>query len=251
MKITPLDIRQKDFEKTFRGYDKEEVEAFLQSLSQEWEKTLDEIKTLKQNLENAEREANRLKEVESSLFKTLKSAEDTGASLLEQATKSAELHIREAQLNAEAIMSDAKTRAKAIIEEAEYEAKKLFVDLKEEVALTERDLKEVYLLKENLLSDMINIGSDYVAKAERFAEKQLKSTADKKIRKIIELEERIFKSVEQSEEAVDAASTEITPIAEDVITSIKVQADKVAEEPKSTTRETENKKSSTSFFDEI
>jgi len=44
MKITPLEIRQKDFEKKMRGYDKDEVNAFLQSLSQEWERTLDETK---------------------------------------------------------------------------------------------------------------------------------------------------------------------------------------------------------------
>ena len=37
MKITPLEIRQKTFEKKLRGYDKEEVDAFLMSLSQEWE----------------------------------------------------------------------------------------------------------------------------------------------------------------------------------------------------------------------
>ena len=35
MKITPLEIRQKEFAKQMRGYDKEGVDAFLQSLSNE------------------------------------------------------------------------------------------------------------------------------------------------------------------------------------------------------------------------
>ena len=35
MKITPLEIRQKAFEKNFRGYNQDEVNAFLQTLSQE------------------------------------------------------------------------------------------------------------------------------------------------------------------------------------------------------------------------
>ena len=47
MKITPLEIRQKTFERTLRGYDKDEVNAFLLSLSQEWERNSDEIKELK------------------------------------------------------------------------------------------------------------------------------------------------------------------------------------------------------------
>ena len=72
MKITPLEIRQKEFEKKMRGYDKDEVNAFLQSLSQEWERTLDETKEMRIRLETTEREVNKLREVESSLFKTLK-----------------------------------------------------------------------------------------------------------------------------------------------------------------------------------
>ena len=44
MKITPIEIRQKTFEKVFRGYDKEEVQAFLQSLSQEWERLNAELR---------------------------------------------------------------------------------------------------------------------------------------------------------------------------------------------------------------
>ena len=46
MKITPLEIRQKAFEKVLRGYDKDEVNAFLQTLSQEWERILDESKEI-------------------------------------------------------------------------------------------------------------------------------------------------------------------------------------------------------------
>ena len=47
MKITPIEIRQKVFEKKLRGYDKDEVQAFLQSLSNEWERVLDENKEYK------------------------------------------------------------------------------------------------------------------------------------------------------------------------------------------------------------
>ena len=49
MRITPLDIRQKTFEKNFRGYEKDEVNAFLLTLSQEWERVLDENKEARQN----------------------------------------------------------------------------------------------------------------------------------------------------------------------------------------------------------
>ena len=77
MKITPLEIRQKSFEKKLRGYDKDEVNAFLLSLSQEWEQVQDQLKELKIKFQNAENEIKQLREVENSLFKTLKTAEDT------------------------------------------------------------------------------------------------------------------------------------------------------------------------------
>jgi DivIVA domain-containing protein len=72
MKITPLEIRQKTFEKNFRGYEKDEVHAFLLTLSQEWERLMDENKELRIKLEGTEREVGKLREVESSLYKTLK-----------------------------------------------------------------------------------------------------------------------------------------------------------------------------------
>jgi cell division initiation protein len=85
MRITPLEIRQKAFERVLRGYDKDEVNAYLQSLSQEWERMQDDIKEIRIKYEATEREVSKLREVESSLYKTLKTAEDTGANVIDQA----------------------------------------------------------------------------------------------------------------------------------------------------------------------
>ena len=56
MRVTPLEIRQKTFEKHFRGYDKDEVNGFLLTLSQEWERIVDENKELRIKLEATDRE---------------------------------------------------------------------------------------------------------------------------------------------------------------------------------------------------
>jgi cell division initiation protein len=56
MRITPLEIRQKNFEKKLRGYDKDEVNAFLQTMSAEWERMVDENKELKIKLDQSEKE---------------------------------------------------------------------------------------------------------------------------------------------------------------------------------------------------
>ncbi len=167
MKITPLEIRQKTFEKVFRGLDKDEVNAFLITLSQEWEKLLDENKELKIKLEASEREVEKLREVENSLFKTLKTAEDTGANMIDQATRTAELHMKETQIKSEAMINDAKSKAKDMIEEAEVRAKNIVDDMEDRA----RSLAQVYRTLENarddLISDIKSFANDALEKVDR------------------------------------------------------------------------------------
>lgn len=168
MKITPLEIRQKTFEKNFRGYEKDEVNAFLLTLSQEWERMMDENKELRIKLESTEREISKLREVESSLYKTLKTAEDTGANVIDQARKTAELHLRESQLRAEALLSEAKTKAKDTIEEAESRAKDVIADMEERLKAMVENYKKLESSREDLLSELKRMASDMLDKVERF-----------------------------------------------------------------------------------
>ncbi len=167
MKITPLEIRQKTFEKTLRGYDKDEVYAFLQSLSQEWERTVDETKEMRIKSEATEREVSKLREVESSLFKTLKTAEDTGASVIEQANKAAELILRENQMNADALINEAKRRAKNTIEEAEAISKQMLVEMEDRLKSLGQHYKNLELHKENLLSDLKRLANETIDRIDR------------------------------------------------------------------------------------
>lgn len=167
MKITPLEIRQKTFEKTLRGYDKDEVYAFLQTLSQEWERTVDETKEMRFKMEATEREVNKLREVESSLFKTLKTAEDTGANTIEQANKTAELILRENQMNADALIQEAKRRAKNTIEEAESISKQMLAEMEDRLKSLGQHYKNLELHKENLLSDLKRLANETIDRIDR------------------------------------------------------------------------------------
>ena len=164
MKITPLEIRQKSFEKKLRGYDKDEVIAFLQSLSNEWERVLDENKEFKIKLEQSQKEVQKLREVESSLFKTLKTAEDTGANLIDQANKTAELHLKEVQMNAEAMMSEAKSKASDIIERAEQEAKEMIEEMQEAVEKLDQNYHELENYRSNVIKELKHLSSEIMDK---------------------------------------------------------------------------------------
>ncbi len=167
MRITPLEIRQKTFEKNFRGYEKDEVHAFLLSLSQEWERMQDENKELRIKLEATEREVMKLREVESSLYKTLKTAEDTGASVIDQARKAADLHLKESQINADALLREAKSKAKDTIEESETRAKEIIVEMEDRLKTLLDDYKKLQSAREDLMGDLKRMGADLIDKVER------------------------------------------------------------------------------------
>lgn len=173
MKITPLEIRQKAFEQKFRGYDKEEVNAFLKSLSQEWEKVVEDQKELRFKLETTEKEVEKLREVENSLFKTLKTAEATGNNMVEQASKEAGLQLREAQLKAETILNNARSRAKEIIDSAEEKADSIIGTMEDRVRQLEQNYRMLENYRENLLSDLIVLANNTLERVDA-AESKIK-----------------------------------------------------------------------------
>ena len=172
MKISPLEIRQKTFEKNFRGYDKEEVDAYLLSLSQQWERVMDEIKDLKSKVANAEtrvanaeKEVVKLREVETTLYKTLKTAEDTGANIVGQANKSAELLIKESQMNAESMMNDARTKAKNIVEDAEEKVRNITFQAQNQVNEIVIEIKSLEGQKQNLVHELKQFANSLIDRA--------------------------------------------------------------------------------------
>jgi cell division initiation protein len=171
MKITPLEIRQKTFEKAFRGVDKEEVNAFLVTLSQQWEKMLDENRELRLRLEAATKEVQKMKEVESTLYRTLKTAEDTGNNMLEQASKEAALLARESQLKSDQLLNDARLKARSIIEDAYSQSEKAIGEMHNEVKVLEQEHQRLESYLDNLLRDLKNLATDALDKVEKNAAK--------------------------------------------------------------------------------
>lgn len=212
MKITPIEIRQKSFEKkAFGGYDKDEVTAFLQALSQEWEKVNNEMRELKLRLEMAEKEVGQLRQVETSLFKTLKTAEDTGSYIVEQAKKDAEIKVKEAQLKADEILADARNQAKNMVQKADVKAKNF---LQESLAEMKKIKQECVMLedyRDNLVAELKNMAYSMLDKANRSENKNILDTFESKIREtentlekqqeeLIQIEEKFKEDVFNAEE---------------------------------------------------
>ncbi|MDF9800657.1 cell division initiation protein [Catalinimonas alkaloidigena] len=210
MKITPLEIRQKDFEKNFRGYDKDEVNAFLQSLSQQWERTLEENKEMRYKLDASQKEVEKLREVESSLFKTLKTAEDTGANMVDQAQKTADLKIREAKLEANTIISDAHSKARDILSKAEGKAQEIIDEMEERVKMLKQSYKAAENDYDTLLFELRSLAQKTLQKVDK-AESQQKFNIETKVeeaeRIVEEYNEFLTQRKAESERETENTST--------------------------------------------
>ena len=242
MKITPLEIRQKAFEKNFRGYNQDEVNAFLQTLSQEWERIGDENKELRIKLEACEREVLKLREVESSLYRTLKTAEDTGANVIEQARQSADLNMRESQLKADAMLNEAKGKARNTIEEAEMKSKQTLVEMEDRLKAMVENYKKLESTRDELLLELKRISQDTIERVERIKNAQKSFDADQHV---TQAKKSIKKTISPNaefnptEEPVSSPAPNIAEAAEELVVA------------QSMLDEVNSRKATKSFFDEI
>ncbi|MBM3177546.1 MAG: DivIVA domain-containing protein [Bacteroidetes bacterium] len=166
LKITPSEIRQKSFEKVLRGYDKDEVTAFLVTLSKEWEKIIEENKELKSQIENAQKEIVKLREAESALLQSINDSENSNNQLVEQVTQAAEVQFRESQINAEAFIQEARIKARNLVEEAELEAQQILGGI-------EKRLKELIADYKGLSQHRQGLTGQYLKAIEELNEKTM------------------------------------------------------------------------------
>ena len=107
MKITPLDIQQWDFKVRVRGYDRQEVQAFLRTVSQAVEQLMRDNIQLKERADHLESQVNDLRKKEATLNDLLVSTQAMVDGLKETARKEAALTLKEAEFKAENLLKQA------------------------------------------------------------------------------------------------------------------------------------------------
>ncbi len=192
MRITPLEIRQHTFDKSFRGYDTESVDAFLLSLSQEWERISEDVRNSKQQLEIAEKEIVRMKEIENSLFKTLKAAEDAQQNINAKAEAESSLITDKARQDAEEITNEAQKKANMLVSESENKAKFLVEEAVNDLKNYERDFKAMERYKDYLVVELKSFANDALDKVTKFEERINTRTSEARLNELdIKMAEKI------------------------------------------------------------
>lgn len=200
--LTPLDIQNKEFKRTFNGYSMQEVDDFLNLVIDGYEKLYKENMECKDRITKLEESVNQYKSIENTLNSTLLVAQSAG----EQVQKNAE----EKAAN---IIADANNKAKEIVANSFEEVKKLEYRYEE-------------------LKRGIDV---YTAKMTALLESQLgllkqTATSDKTLAEIRGMKEALAE-VEAVEKEIEATKpeTETEVVAEEAVETVEEVMEEVVE----------------------
>ncbi len=145
------------FSKSFRGYDVSEVDAYVQSVQDFETKTEHSLANLNQKTVELEAEVTRLREIESSLFRALKLAEESQQNFTAKMEKEAKSILDKANKEAEAIKKKAESDAKKQALLTENERKQTLAQAGQELKEQERQLRNLQEAQKEIAAQLKTI----------------------------------------------------------------------------------------------
>lgn len=147
MKLTPTNIRTQEFAKSLRGYDADEVKAFLEKIAEEVEDLMNENKTLLDETEELKTNLDEYKKIEKDLQTKLLNAQNSSIKSIEAAKNQTGMMLKEAELKAARIIEKAKENANEI--------RNAVINLREEKNLIISKLKAIVNTQSTLLEGKV------------------------------------------------------------------------------------------------
>jgi cell division initiation protein len=114
MNVSPLDLRQQKFRKSFNGFDKVEVTAFLAAVADDYEQALRETDKLRQELMRVDAVLNEHREQERNLQNTMTTAQKLSDDIKASADLEAKRIIREAETRSDLLLEKRQARLEDI-----------------------------------------------------------------------------------------------------------------------------------------
>ncbi|OUM87741.1 MAG: hypothetical protein BAA01_13110 [Bacillus thermozeamaize] len=127
MPLTPLDIHNKEFSRSFRGYDEDEVNEFLDQIIKDYEAVIREKKRLEEENAELREKLEHYANLEETLHKSIVVAQEAAEELKGNARKESQLIIREAEKNADRIINEALMKSRSVASEIDELKKRLTV----------------------------------------------------------------------------------------------------------------------------
>jgi cell division initiation protein len=170
MTITPINIKTQEFTKSLRGYDADEVKAFLEKLAVEVEELMNENETLRDENSELKKSLDEYKKIEKDLQSTLLNAQDSSTRSIETAKNQTDMILKQSELEASRIIEKAKEKANGIRDAVNH--------LKEEKDLIISKLKAIVNTQSTLLEGKVKKTDGGLQEPEKTKQQQLKDDLD-------------------------------------------------------------------------
>jgi len=103
MRITPMDIEQQEFSRSFRGYNEEEVDDFLDKIVKDYEELINENLKLNEEIERMQEKLKEFGQIEETLRSALLNAQKSAEEMKERVEDEAKVIIEKAEMEAKAL----------------------------------------------------------------------------------------------------------------------------------------------------
>ncbi|MFZ4590536.1 MAG: DivIVA domain-containing protein [Ignavibacteria bacterium] len=146
MILSSKDIKKRDFRKSLRGFDTDEVDAFLETVSSHYEKLLVENRNQADRIKSLLQDIDIYKENELNLQKAIIKSQDLG----------------------EEIVANAKKKSDNIIRTAELDARTIKQELEDDILSKRQELEEIKQKNEKTFDDLRNFLHDKITELDEF-----------------------------------------------------------------------------------
>jgi cell division initiation protein len=152
-----LSTLEASFSKSFRGYDVSQVDAYVQSVQDFETESQNTLAKSNQKITDLEAEVARLREIESSLFRALKLAEESQQNFAAKMEKESKAILDKAAKEADAIKKKAETDAQKQALLTENERKQTLAQASQELKEQERQLRNLQEAQKEIAAQLKQI----------------------------------------------------------------------------------------------
>lgn len=189
--LTPMDIHNKEFKHSFRGYDEDDVDDYLDRIVNDYGMLVRENEKLKSDLERSRKDNEQYQKLEKNLKDTLLVAQKTADEVTTNAKENAEKMLKNTAQECQNMRREAELKAKTTLDTAEANVRTLTQDynrllhekkmfLKKVRDMMGQELSGIDATIENLPQEMPNVLQETAEPAEAKKEEAIEATPQAK-----------------------------------------------------------------------
>jgi cell division initiation protein len=195
MVLSPIEIHNKEFDRKFRGYDREQVDEFLNQIVNDYDLALQQNAQLQKDLKQTQSQLKYFTEMKDALNQSILVAQDAADKVKANAEKEAQVISEEAQSKARDLLDQSTDKSNQILEDASDKAR--------QVTIQTDDLKGKTSAFRATIQKMLQQQLDYVESPEWNRMLEQTSTEDLKQRIGMQPDEPAMAPDEQPNEVID------------------------------------------------